>query len=269
MRHAVQAPSMHAVTTRPARYLPIVIAIGIGWTLAALLIAGTCCAEDTEVPAVKEPRWRVLIIGDSISIGYTPTVQSALRDSADVIHNPGNAQHSGFGRANLDAWLGAEPWDVIHFNHGLHDLKYVDQAGKNTRSRETGHIQVSLEQYAENLTAIVQRLQRTGATLIFATTTPFPDQPHGPLRDAAEVARYNRAAVEVMRREQVAVNDLHDFVAPRMQSLMLPNNVHFTKAGSRALGEKVAQAITAALPLRNAAATGDVTSERGSDKTSN
>ena len=32
------------------------------------------------------------------------------------------AQHTRFGLARLEQWLGDERWDVIHFNWGLHDL---------------------------------------------------------------------------------------------------------------------------------------------------
>ena len=82
---------------------------------------------------------------------------------------PSTQEH---GLAHLEAWLGDASWDVIHFNHGLHDLKYVDAQGKNTRSKEDGHIQIPLESYGENLEKIAKRLKQTGAHLIFATTTP-------------------------------------------------------------------------------------------------
>ena len=60
----------------------------------------------------------VLIIGDSISIGYTSGVRDLLKGKANVIHNPGNAQGTTHGCKNLDAWLGDTKWDVIHFNWG-------------------------------------------------------------------------------------------------------------------------------------------------------
>jgi len=123
---------------------------------------------------------RVLIIGDSISIGYTKPLKKMLEGRAIVVHNTGNAQHSAHGLRNLEKWLGDGKWDVIHFNHGLHDLKYVDVNGKNTGSKETGHIQVELSAYAGNMEAIVKRLKKTGAALIFGTTTPYPDKPAGP-----------------------------------------------------------------------------------------
>ena len=45
----------------------------------------------------------VLIIGDSISLGYTPHVIELMLDEAKVVHNPGNAQHSTTGLEKIDA----------------------------------------------------------------------------------------------------------------------------------------------------------------------
>ncbi len=58
---------------------------------------------------------KILIIGDSISIGYTPFVEQALADVAEVVHNKGNAEHTGTGLKNISEWLGNEDWDIIQF----------------------------------------------------------------------------------------------------------------------------------------------------------
>jgi acyl-CoA thioesterase-1 len=189
----------------------------------------------------------VLIIGDSISIGYTKTLKRILKGKATVVHNPGNARHSGNGIAKLDSWLGNKKWDVIHFNFGLHDLKYVDQDGKNIKSKKSGHIQTSLEQYEKNMEAIVMRLKMTEAKLIFATTTPYPNKPAGPLREAGQAERYNMVALKVMKKHNVAINDLYTFVQPKLETLQKPKNVHFTDEGSKVLGREVARHILYAI----------------------
>jgi len=190
---------------------------------------------------------KVLIIGDSISIGYAEPLKEILKDKAVVVHNPGNAGPSSKGLANLDAWLGDTTWDAIHFNHGLHDLKYVDDKGENATSKETGHIQVPVDQYAKNMEAIVLRLKKTGAKLIFATTTPVPDKPAGPLREPGQARIYNAAALKIMKKHGVAINDLYSFALPRLKELQKPNNVHFTAKGSDALAQQVARHILKAL----------------------
>ncbi len=190
---------------------------------------------------------RVLIIGDSISMGYTPYVEKALAGVAEVRHNPGNAQHSRYGLKMLDPWLGDVKWDVIHFNHGLHDLKYVDDQGKNVSTEAEGHIQVPLEAYKKNIDAIVVRLKERSAHIIFATTTPYPDKVSGPLRKPGYAEKYNEAALQVMKRNSIEVNDLHGHVAPHLDQYQKPNNVHFKRSGSAFLGMKVANAISKAL----------------------
>jgi len=190
---------------------------------------------------------KVLVIGDSISIGYTPPLKEILKDKAVVEHNPGNAAHTQRGVENIDDWVGDTEWAVIHFNHGLHDLKFVDDQGKNTRDREKGHIQIPIEDYERNLEKIVGRLEKTGAKLIFATTTPFPEGVGGPLRDLEQVKVYNDAALRVMEKHDVSINDLYSFALSRLEEIQKPNNVHFTEDGSKVLAEEVARYIEEAL----------------------
>ncbi len=217
-----------------------VLAIAAG---CAILAGFASCAHADAEQALPN----VLIIGDSISIGYTEPLQKILKGKAVVVHNPGNAGPSTRGLANLDAWLGDTRWDVVHFNHGLHDLKYVDDKGENATSKETGHMQVPVAQYAKNMEAIVLGLKKTGAKLIFATTTPVPDNPAGPIREPEQVRIYNAAALKIMKKHGVMVNDLCAFALPRLKELQKPNNVHFTDEGSKALAQQVARHILEAL----------------------
>ena len=46
--------------------------------------------------------------------------------SAMVYEGPGIARRITRGLEKLKSWLGKGKWDVIHFNWGLHDLKYMD-----------------------------------------------------------------------------------------------------------------------------------------------
>ncbi|QDV66172.1 SGNH/GDSL hydrolase family protein [Crateriforma conspicua] len=64
----------------------------------------------------------VLLIGDSISIGYTTAVRSQLSGVANVYRPPTNCGPTTRGVEQIDQWLGDRKWDVIHFNFGLHKL---------------------------------------------------------------------------------------------------------------------------------------------------
>jgi len=187
---------------------------------------------------------RVLIIGDSISVGYFEPTRQLLQGRAEVHHNPGNAAHTANGLAKLDEWLGDTRWDVIHFNHGLHDLKYMDESGDLTETA-AGTKQIPIDEYARNLDELTKRLKKTGSTLIFATTTPVPEGSLG--RVQADAKRYNEAALKVMEKHRVRINDLYAFALPRLDSIQQPHNVHFTEEGSRLLAEQVAASILDAI----------------------
>jgi hypothetical protein len=148
---------------------------------------------------------RVLLLGDSISIGYTLPVRKLLANTATVHRPAANCGQTAFALRHLADWLGTETWDVIHFNFGLHDLKYLDPAG-NYVAPAQGRLVAPIEVYRKNLDAIVTRLLATGATPVFATTTPVPVGAAG--RPAGSERLYNQCALEVMCARGVAVTDL-------------------------------------------------------------
>ena len=188
----------------------------------------------------------VLIIGDSISIGYTGVVSSKLAGKANVIHNPGNGEGTKLGLEKLQEWLGDTKWDVIHFNWGLHDLKHVKADTGKSSNDPNDPRQSELETYTANLETLVKQLKSTGAKLIFATTTPFPAGVK-PCRFPEDAVRYNAAALGVMRANDIQVNDLYHLVLPKLNALQKRRNVHFNQEGSKVLGEQVADVIQAAL----------------------
>jgi acyl-CoA thioesterase-1 len=190
-------------------------------------------APVTDTPGLP----RVLLIGDSISIGYTVAVRRELAGVANVHRIPENGADTRNGLEKLDSWLGDSKWDVIHFNWGLHDLKVTPGGGR----------QVPLETYEKNLAALVTRLQKTGARLIWATTTPVPECKQNPPREPADVGRYNAAASRVMDAAGIPTDDLAAAALPRLAEIQIPVNVHFNSAGWELLGHRVATAIRAAL----------------------
>lgn len=218
----------------------LVLVASLGW------LPGCALTQQDDPARVESPatRTKVLIIGDSISIGYFEPVKALLSEQADVYHNPGNAQHTAYGLDQLDTWLGDTKWDVIHFNHGLHDLKYVDADGKRVSPTE-GTQQIPIERYALNLEALTSRLKQTGATVIFATTTPIPEGAFG--RVPGDAARYNKVARQIMKRHHVSIDDLYAFALPRLDSIQRPHDVHFTETGSQLLAEEVVKSIRKAL----------------------
>jgi acyl-CoA thioesterase-1 len=92
---------------------------------------------------------------------------------------------------------------------------------------------------------MVERLKRTGAKLIFATTTPVPDGTG--IRAKGDAVIYNRAAERVMNKHGIQIDDLYSFALPRLKEIQRDSNVHFNPKGSELLAEQVAKSILKAL----------------------
>lgn len=189
-------------------------------------VAGRSNAWDFVPDDPKLPR--VLLIGDSVSRGYTQATRKALAGKANVHRAPANCGPTASGIKNLDVWLGNGKWDVIHFNFGIHD--------RNT----------PLTDYTQRLEQLIERMKKTGARLIWASTTPIPDSPDGK-QTAASIVERNKAAAGVMKKHDVLTDDLFAAITPRLAELQPPNDVHFNAKGYDFLGETVAASIQQAL----------------------
>lgn len=197
-------------------------------------------AADSALKPVKDVAGlpRVLIIGDSVSIGYTLPVRELLKGQANVHRPPTNCSSTGHGLANLGAWLGDGKWDVIHFNFGLHDAKLPPEGVRHAPPAA----------YGDNLRELVKKLKSTGAKLVFATTTPVPNGGNlRPTRRFGNVDEYNAVARKVMAEDGVAINDLGAAITPHLAEMQRKNDVHFTEDGSALLARHVAQAVRAQL----------------------
>lgn len=194
--------------------------------------------EDPHLP-------RVLIMGDSISMGYTWEVRKLLAGKANVQHPDVNCGPSAFGVEHVKQWIGDKHWDVIYFNFGLHDLKYLNDQGDYV-TPDKGKQVASIEQYEANLKTVAAILQSTGAKLIFATTTPVPAGATG--RVQGDEVQYNNAAIKVLREKGIEIDDLWSAVNPLLASLQQSHNVHFNAEGYRVLGVEAASRIGRDLP---------------------
>ena len=200
------------------------------------VLAVSAAAQEKRLP-------RVVLLGDSIRIGYAPFVTKLLDGKAVVISPSPNGQDSGNVLRNLEEWVLKESPDVVHFNAGLHDLKLKDKS-----------YQVPLVEYEKNLKTILERIQKgTKAKVIFATSTPIVDNLHaqrkaGFDRLEADVQKYNIAAVSIMKQAGVPINDLHKLVeSGDKQRLVLSDGTHYTQEGYEILGAAVTNSILSSL----------------------
>jgi lysophospholipase L1-like esterase len=189
-------------------------------------VAGKSNAWDFVQDDPKLPR--VLLIGDSVSRGYTQAARKALAGKANVHRAPENCGPTANGLKKLDVWLGDGKWDVIHFNFGIHD-------------RAT-----PLADYTQRLDQLIERMQKTDAKLVWCSTTPIPDDA-AKKQSAVSIVERNQAAAEVMKKRGIATDDLFTAITPHLAEMQNPNDVHFNAAGYDFLGQQVANSIEAVL----------------------
>ena len=183
---------------------------------------------------------KVVLIGDSIRMGYQETVRRELRGHAVVRVPRKNGGTSANVLAHLDKWVFAHKPALVHVNCGLHDLK------KDFGARES---ETPLPAYRKNVEAILKTIRaRTDAVIVWRTTTPVNEDWHhknkGFDRFEADVDRYNRAATAVAKKLKIPVDDLYAVVKKAgRDKILVPDGVHYTREGYRILGKAVAARI--------------------------
>ena len=181
----------------------------------------------------------VVLIGDSIRMGYQDHVASQLAGRAEVWAPEPNGGDSRNVLVHLDQWALSRQPNLVHVNCGLHDLKRAFGAES----------EVSLAEYERNVRQILQRLQRElNGAVVWATTTPVDETWHhqnkGFDRLEADVEAYNAAARAVAEDLGVPIDDLFAVVQREGKTrLLTQDGVHFTTEGSQLLGRAVAECI--------------------------
>ena len=175
---------------------------------------------------------RYLFIGDSISGNYDRALRTALKGKLNVYHPPTNCGPVRKGVENIVQWLGAydQPglgWDVISFNFGQWD-------SANTKSR-----------YQSDMEKVISELKKTGAKLIFVTTTPIPGgypapgepgpEDKAPGRTQKTMERFiNPWALEVMgRHPEIEICDQHTLISQEKFYATWLKKAGFHKKGER------------------------------------
>ncbi|PYI56680.1 SGNH/GDSL hydrolase family protein [Paenibacillus flagellatus] len=176
---------------------------------------------------------KVLLLGDSIRMGYEPLVRKRLEGEAEVVAPAENGRFAKHTLWGVNLWikeLGTP--DIVHWNNGLWDLHHEPPMVEAL---------TSLDEYVHTIARTLNELKRTGASVIFATTTPVPYDAPG--RSNAEIDLYNAAAVELMSRHGVEVNDLNAVVKQDLDGNICEDRLHLTELGNERCAERVVAAI--------------------------
>ena len=133
---------------------------------------------------------KVVLIGDSIRMGYQPLVAKKCKEF-DVWGPYENCRHSLWALDHFIPWVAEQKPDVLHFNFGVHDASILPD----------GQHQVLLAQYRlclQRFINVVKELENT--RMIWATTTPLymPDESkpmaQWEVMTKAEIKQYNASA---------------------------------------------------------------------------
>ena len=193
-----------------------------------------CQLRWNQAPDTSKPR--VLLIGDSISVGYSGEVVKQLRRVANVdlmatsaaIDQPALAKMT---RVALDSYDHA----IIHFNNGLHGWHVSDA------------------DYAKHLEAYVQTLKRLApqAKLIWASSTSLvvSGNPAKLSPKNATVVRRNRIAAEIMHANGIEIDDLYALVVGKAD-WRGGDPYHYNNRGKTVQGQAVAKVLRKALEQR-------------------
>lgn len=183
---------------------------------------------------------RVLLLGDSIRIGYCERVAAMLEGRAEVLWPNENCRFGLYMLASMINWAGAiespETVDVVHWNCGQWDTAQFEKNGRPLATEE---------EYAKTLERVDALIRKyfPNAQIIFALTTPILPGVHmNAPRTTKDVVRYNEAAGRVMEKLNVPVNDLFE-AAKAIPEDLYADAVHFKPEGYQVLAEAVVRAV--------------------------
>jgi len=153
----------------------------------------------------------VMIMGDSVSLGYTPHVSSGLATKGQVVHTPnggdGGAEETAYGIQCLDFFLASSlqkpyPANVILFNWGLHNY------GNSTVPGQGGPASEYRPQLQEIVTKLSAYAKSKNIKLLWASTTPVPSS----TVDNDVVVKLNGEASDIMTKFDIPQVDLYSQV---------------------------------------------------------
>ena len=117
----------------------------------------------------------VLVVGDSISLGYTPALSTALADVAMLQHAPfstdGGSEEAAYTLQCLSFWLASPsgerlPWDLVYVNSGMHNS---GQGADWIVPGQSGEPAAYAAELSSILTVLVSRAPR----VVFGITSPM------------------------------------------------------------------------------------------------
>ena len=192
----------------------------------------------------------VLLLGDSIRLGYCGFVKSELAGAAEVFYPEENCQFTQYTLVALPRWINAtgipkEEIDLIHWNNGHWDAAHFNQEDVSLNTPEL--YGVMLERICRKMRSLCPK-----AEIVFALTTPVnpANIPMTNPRSNSEIEKYNAVAIEVMKKMEVSVNDLYTLAQENIPASLYADYCHFSGEGYRILGNQVIRTVKDTLHIK-------------------
>jgi acyl-CoA thioesterase-1 len=188
--------------------------------------------------ALNENKKQILLIGDSIRIGYCQKTKEELSSIADVYFPDENCRNSQHIICSMRLWLNVcdpDKIDVVQFNCGHWDVAHWGEFKYRLTSKR------EFKKNIQNILLLI-RLLFKNAKIVFATTTPMNPKPVPIIspRTTKEIKMYNDIAVKVCKKQGVLINDLFAFSKDWDESAYI-DYCHFTPEKFNALGVETAR----------------------------
>lgn len=193
---------------------------------------------------------KIVLIGDSIRMGYDKYVKESMENIAEVYFPAANCCFAQFILRYLHMWiadeLGLEHVDAVHWNAGLWDT---------LRIYGDTECLAPLDAYVSSITKIDERIKYMfpNAVSIFATSTPVLEDggyiKEFEMRYNADIERYNAAACEALSKRGVIINDLHALLKDCPESYHSDQTHFYTADATALIGNQVTKVLCEALDL--------------------
>ena len=190
---------------------------------------------------------KIVLIGDSIRMGYDKYVKDALDGTADVFYPTENCKFAEYVLRFAHEWKKEGNWgddvDLVHWNAGLWDA--LELFGDEPLT--------SLDYYKEAIARIDRRLRMLfpKAKIVFATSTNVNEEKSNPnfTRHNSTIEKYNETAISALSGTDTVINDLYPLTKSFPASYR-SDWVHFyTPEGTEAIGGKVLSVICSLLEI--------------------